>query len=95
MKSGELVLIYYVQWCCSLVSGLLVNAEIFYTHILLLLLLLLLLLTAIGLCPVTVFTKTKYMKIHSTIQYIFMSTIQVHEHYKTQETENTEKNRKY
>jgi hypothetical protein len=31
--------------------------------------------------------KTKYMNIHSTIQ--------VHEHYKTQETENTEKHRKY
>jgi hypothetical protein len=29
---------------------------------------------------------------HSTIQYIYISTIQVHEHYKTQETEHTEKN---
>jgi hypothetical protein len=32
---------------------------------------------------VAVSTKTKYMNIHSTIQY--------NEHYKTQETENTEK----
>jgi hypothetical protein len=33
----------------------------------------------------------KYMNIHSAIQYIYKSTTQVHEHYKTQETENTEK----
>jgi ABC-type glutathione transport system ATPase component len=33
----------------------------------------------------------KYMNIHSTIQYIYISRIQVHEHYKTQQkTENTE-----
>jgi phosphoribosylanthranilate isomerase len=44
---------------------------------------------------VAVFAKTKYRIVHSTIQYIYISTIQVHEHYKTQETENTEKHRKY
>jgi hypothetical protein len=36
--------------------------------------------------------QNKYMNIHSTIQYIYVSTIQVHEHYKTQETEITEGN---
>jgi hypothetical protein len=40
------------------------------------------------------FSQYKYMNIHSTIQYIYISKIQVHEHYKTQETENTEKTRK-
>jgi hypothetical protein len=36
-------------------------------------------------------------KVHEHSQYnrVHMSTIQVHEHYKTQETENTEKHRKY
>jgi hypothetical protein len=28
------------------------------------------------------------------MQYIYISTIQVHEHYKTQETENAEENKK-
>jgi hypothetical protein len=28
----------------------------------------------LGPCPVEVFTKTKYMNIHSTIQYIYMNT---------------------
>jgi phosphoribosylanthranilate isomerase len=43
---------------------------------------------------VAVFTKMKYMNIHSTIQNIYISTIQVYEHYKTQETENIEKTKK-
>jgi hypothetical protein len=36
-------------------------------------------------------------KVHEHPQYntVHMSTIQVHEHYKTRETENTEKRRKY
>jgi hypothetical protein len=34
----------------------------------------------------------KYMNIHSTVHYISISTIQVLEHYKTQETENYRKN---
>jgi hypothetical protein len=33
----------------------------------------------------------KYMNIPSTIQYIYISTIQVHEHYKSQDVENAEK----
>jgi hypothetical protein len=50
--------------------------------------LLLLLLTAIGLMPGGSVYKDK---IHEHPQYntVHMSTIQVHEHYKTQETENT------
>jgi hypothetical protein len=36
------------------------------------------------------FSFYKYMNSHSTIQYIYLSTIQVHEHYETQETENAE-----
>jgi hypothetical protein len=35
------------------------------------------------------FSQYKYMNIYSTIQYIYINTIQVHEHYRTQETENT------
>jgi hypothetical protein len=35
----------------------------------------------------------KYLNIHSRMQYIYISTIQVHEYYKTQETENTEKHK--
>jgi hypothetical protein len=42
-----------------------------------------------------VFKKIKYMNIHSTIQYIYISTIEVHEHYKTQKTEHTEEHRTY
>jgi hypothetical protein len=54
----------------------------------LLLLLLLLLLTAIGLMPGGSVYKDK---VHEHPQYntVHMSTIQVHEHYKSQETENT------
>jgi hypothetical protein len=37
---------------------------------------------------------TKYTNIHSTVQYIYISTIQVHEHYETQETKNAEKTQK-
>jgi nitrate reductase gamma subunit len=51
---------------------------------------LLLLLTAIGLMPGGSVYKDE---VHEHPQYntVHMSTIQVHEHYKTQETENTEK----
>jgi hypothetical protein len=58
------------------------------------LLLLLLLLTAIGLMPGGSVYKDK---VHEHPQYntVHMSTIQVHEHYKTQERESTEKHRKY
>jgi hypothetical protein len=54
----------------------------------LLLLLLLLLLTAVGLMPGDSVYKDK---VHEHPQYntVHMSTVQVHEHYKTQETENT------